>query len=518
MNTLPRRRTRRLGLALAATVSMLAMAACGGDGDSDKPASSTPAQELVVGSIYEHDGFDPLNPLAASANGERLIPVFDTLLRVGTDGDVHPHLAEAMESEDGKTWVMSLRPEVTFTDDTPLDAEAVIFNVERHRAPDSPSSSKSLLDDLKSMKAQDEHTVVFELGSPNYSFPYLFTASGALGLIGSPTALEGDAKGFNQKPVGAGPFEVVEWVPDDHVTMKRNPDYWGEEPGYETLTFRVLPDPQARENALRSGQIDLTVSVSNFEALEADDSLELYTEGVRGAVALLPNVGKAPFDDLRVRQAVQLAFDPANTRNAVFGPSQIWDGERACLPFATGSAQCDEAEVATDVAQATSLVEEYVADGNSPALEILATSSTTSLAEYVSQVLTEVGLEPKIRAVGPAEHIPALYGGDYQLGLWQMAPFESFYPLGYTLFASDGRNVIAHSDKDLDEALTASVNGATLEERDAGLRDAQARIDEQALVTWLSPAPLYMTARTGTELDEDYLGGLAFYPTDATKK
>lgn len=514
MRTTPRTRVLRRLAAAATATALLALGACGGG--TEKSGSTEPADELVVGSLYEHDGFDPLHPLAAAANGERLIPVFDTLLRVGPDGDVHPFLAEGMESEDGKTWTMTLRPDVEFTDGTPLNAEAVIFNVERHRAPDSPSSSKSLLENLASMQATDAQTVVFELERANFSFPYLFTASGAVGLIGSPTALQKDEQAFNHKPVGAGPFEVVEWVPDDHVTMKRNPDYWGEAPAYETLTFRVLPDPQARENALRSGQVHMAVLVSNFKSIEDDADLQVQTQGVRGAVGLLPNVSKPPFDDVRVRRAVQMAFDPANTRNAIFGPSQLWDGDRGCLPFAADSAQCEPSQVEIDVAGAKSLIEEYVAEGNAPTTDLLATTSTTPLAEYVAQVLTEIGLEPKINAVGPAEHIPALYGGDYQLGLWQMTPFESFYPLGYTLFSGSGRNVIVHANNELDAALDHSVNGESLEERNAGLKEAQQVINDQALVTWLSPAPLYMTVRDNVELSDEYLGGLSFYPTDVT--
>lgn len=507
MNFLSRRRT---SLALAATASLL-LTACGGSSDTGGPAD-----QLVVGSIYEHDGFDPLNPLAASANGERLIPVFDTLLRVNTDGDVEPFLAEGMDSTDGQTWTMTLREGVTFTDDTPFDADAVIYNVERHRAPDSPSSSKSLLDGLVTLTAADPQTVVFELDEPNWSFPYLFTASGALGLIGSPTAFEKDEEGFNSKPVGAGPFEVVEWVPDDQVTLKRNPDYWGEEPAYDTLTYRVLPDPQSRENALRTGQIDVSVSVSNFDVVESSDDLTLHTNGARGALALLPNVSAAPLDDSRVRRAIQLAVDPANTSNAVFGGAGVWDGQRGCLPFATGSAQCEPSSVEPDLEEARDLVADYKADGNDVSIEILASNTTTTLAEYVAQVLTDTGLKPTIRTVGVVEHIPALYSGDYQLGLWQMTPFESFYPLGYTVFSATARNVIKHAEPALHAALEQSVNGATMEERNEGLRETQRVLEEEALVTWLAPAPLYLTTRDGVDLGDDYLGGLSFYASDVT--
>lgn len=164
--------------ALLALPLAFSLAACG---SSSAPDSGSVAEggnskdSLAIGSLYEHDGYDPLNPLSASANGERLVPVFDTLLRVSGDGEVVPQLAESMESEDGSTWTLKLRSGVTFTDGTPLNAEAVIFNIDRHRAPDTPSSSKSLLEDVASIEASDDTTVTIKLNNANWSFPYLFT-------------------------------------------------------------------------------------------------------------------------------------------------------------------------------------------------------------------------------------------------------------------------------------------------------------------------------------------------------
>lgn len=508
------RRTRSRVVAVAALAAMTLLTGACGSGGGDAAGGDKNKQELVVGSIYEHDGFDPLNPLSASANGERLVPVFDTLLKVGKNGDVEPYLAQSMESTDSKTWTMTLRPDVTFTDGTPLDAKAVIFNLERHRAPDSPSSSKGLLEQLKSVEAQSPTVVKFELAAPNASFPYLFTASGALGLIGSPKALAADAKGFNSKPVGAGPYMVTEWVPDDHVTMKANPKYWGKKVAFKTLTYKVLPDPQARENALRSGQLDITVSAANFKALQADKNLTLNTGGNRGGIALLPNVKQAPLNDVRVRKAIQSAFDPKNTRNVIYGDSNLWDGSMGCLPFAEGSSQCEKTTIKPDVAAAKKLVAEYLAEGKPGSVEILASNANPALSNYVQQVVREIGLDPKVRAVGPAEHIPALYSGKFQLGIFTMAPFESFYPMGYTLFDSQGRNLVGHNDAPLDQALEASVNGATIEERDSGLKAAQKRWHEEALMTWLAPTPLYVTTRKGVSLGDGYLGGLSFYMSD----
>lgn len=513
------RHSARRGLLFLTLPLALVLSACGtsANGDtspSDVGETSGAKAEIVVGSLYEHEGYDPLNPLSASANGERLVPVFDTLLRVGTDGDVAPQLAESMESENGTDWVLSLRDGVTFTDDTPLDAEAVIYNIERHRAPDTPSSSKYLLEDLEDITATDEQTVQFTLGSPNWSFPYLFTASGALGLIGSPTALEADAEGFNRAPIGAGPYIVEEWMPDDHVTMKANPDYWGGAPEVETLTYRILPDPQARENALVSGQIDITSINGNFEALSQDDSLQVYTQGNRGGIALLPNVSSAPFDDERIREAVQIAIDPQNSKQVLFGQADLWDGTRGCLPFADGSAQCEPNTVETDVEKAKELVSEYIAAGNSADVEILSTTGMPNESQYVDQVLKEIGLNSTIKSVGPGENIPLLYGGDFQFALWQMVPFDSFYPLGYTIFSGEARDVVKHSDSAFDAALSQGVNGETIEERDQGLKDAQSIWNDEAYVTWLGPMPQFIASAADVDLGPDYLGGFAFYPAD----
>lgn len=503
-------------IAALAVPLALVLSACAGSAPSDGGGSATAPTELVVGSLYEHDGFDPLNPLSASANGERLMPVFDTLLRVSTTGEIEPYLAEGMESEDGATWTMTLRDGVKFTDGTPLDAEAVIFNIDRHRAEDSPSSSKSLLANLTGLTASDANTVVFSLAAPNFSFPYLFTASGAVGLIGSPTALAADAEAFNRSPVGAGPFIVQEWVPDDHVTMTRNPDYWGDTPQLETLTYKVLPDPQSRENALVAGQVQVAVIAGNFEAVSQNADLKVNTQGARGGIALLPNTSVAPLNDLRVRQAVQMAFDPKNTKSVMFGTADLWDGKRGCIPFGAGTEQCEESTVETDVEGATKLIAEYVAEGNSASIEILTNSLMTSYAEYVDQVLKSIGLEPTIRSVNPGDHIPALYGGEYQLGMWQMTPFDSFYPLGYTVFSSTARNVIKQDNTEFQAALEAGVNGATTEERNQGLRDVQTIWNDDALVTWMSPLPMYMTTRTNVDLGPGYLGGMTFYAAEVT--
>lgn len=516
---------KKIGLVSAALLAVsLSLTACGGTttpnattapSESGDAGAGATVDTLTIGSNYEHDGFDPLNPLSASANGERLVPVFDTLLRVDTNGDVIGQLAEGMTSEDGTVWTLTLRDGVNFTDGTPLDAEAVIYNVGRHSAEDSPSSSKYLLADVASMEAADAKTVVFTLSKANFSFPYLFTVSGAVGLIGSPTALEADAAGFNRAPIGAGPYIVKEWVADDHVTMTANPDYWAGEPAIKTLEYKVLPDPQSRENALVTGQIDITSISGDFQKVASDENLTVQTDGARGGLALLPNTSVAPLDDPRVREAVQLAFDPKNSKAVLFGSADIWDGNLGCVPFGAGD-QCEPTSVKPDLEKAKSLIAEYAAEGNKVDIEILGNTFQQTHAQYVDQVLKSIGLTSTIKLVGPAEHIPSLYSGAFQLGMWQMVPFESFYPLGYTIFSGNARNVIKQSDPAFDAALEAGVNAPTLDERNAGLRDVQKLWNKNGYATWLGPLPQFIVTNKNVDMGDGYLGGFAFYPADIT--
>jgi peptide/nickel transport system substrate-binding protein len=131
-------------------------------------------------------------------------------------------------SDGGLTWRMTLRPGVTFSDGTPLDANAVIVNVQRHI--DKPTSPARLTAQrIASMRAIDPLTVEFALDSPLGSFPVVFaqpTFTGTLGMVVSPAALQEYGDDIGRHPVGAGPFTLAEWVPGSHVKLERNPGYW----------------------------------------------------------------------------------------------------------------------------------------------------------------------------------------------------------------------------------------------------------------------------------------------------
>src|SRR5690606_28951078 len=133
---------------------------------------------------------------------------FDGLLLDGPDETIEPRLAVSLTSEDPTTWVLRLRPGVTFTDGSPLDAEAVKFNWERFRDPEQASPYASVVDQISKLTAIDATTLRIDLTSPNATLDTVI-AQTPLNLIGSPTAIEADPAAFARRPIGAGAFTVT---------------------------------------------------------------------------------------------------------------------------------------------------------------------------------------------------------------------------------------------------------------------------------------------------------------------
>ena len=192
-------------------------------------------------------------------------------MKLKPDGSAEPYMAESMDSPDGgQTWRLGLRDGVTFTDGTPLDAHAVIVNVQRHIDKVS-SPGHRFTEPIESMRAVDPLTVEFRLKSPFGLFPMAFAGSfttGSLGTIISPAALQQYGDQIANNPVGAGPFVLGNWTRDSRMVLTRNPNYWQEGMPYlDGLEFRPLPDTETRYASIENGDVDLIFGGYHTELL-----------------------------------------------------------------------------------------------------------------------------------------------------------------------------------------------------------------------------------------------------------
>jgi peptide/nickel transport system substrate-binding protein len=250
-----------------------------------------------------------------------------------------PGLAESWEaSEDGLTWTFKLREGVTFHDGTPFNAEAVVYNFERWRFTDHPTHFPEVVfeyysgmwngfDDeslITNVEATGEYEVTFTLAEPNGAM--LNTLAMPMFAISSPTAIEEAGPAYGTPSVGfscTGPYRFVEWVSDDHITLERNPDYWGEIPGnVDTIIYRVIPNAAARFAALQAGEIDAfeQPNVEDLEAIENGENTYLLMRPPLNAAYVAFNYRIAEFRDPRVREAISLAINRQEIVDAFYPP------------------------------------------------------------------------------------------------------------------------------------------------------------------------------------------------------
>ena len=222
-----------------------------------------------------------------------------------------PNIATEVTSTDGITWTMKLRPGVKFTDGTPLDAEAVIFNMNFTKDPKNGSSLISLVPGIKSMRAVDPLTVEFVLTAPSGTFAETFAR--LPGQMMSPTAYRADPQGFSSKPVGAGPFMLESWLRDSKMVLVRNPTYWdAPRPYLDRIEIRIMTDHVTRGQSLVTGEIDLVVNAAPIAAaVKGDSNNTTFPATGFGYNFIAPNQDRAPFNDLRIRQAIPWPSTPS---------------------------------------------------------------------------------------------------------------------------------------------------------------------------------------------------------------
>jgi peptide/nickel transport system substrate-binding protein len=281
-------------------------AAKGGDLVIAFPASSEPA------SLDGH--IDPYQP-AWLFNSF----VADPLIIQGPDGEYLPALATEWESnEDGTSWTFTLREDVIFQDGTPFNAEAVKYNIERILAPETQSAQMANdLGPVDSVEVLDEYTVQI-----NYAEPWVTVLDVARRMpIWSPTAAEeyGLAE-FDQHLVGAGPFILEEWVPNDRIVFRKWEDYGGwnaikmeEGPAYlDSVTVTFIGEDAVLGSVVSTGDAHIarelpSAYISDYEDQEGFEFITGYQAGT--GLQMVINVRNAPLSILEVRQALNYATD-----------------------------------------------------------------------------------------------------------------------------------------------------------------------------------------------------------------
>ncbi|WP_159982416.1 MULTISPECIES: ABC transporter substrate-binding protein [unclassified Novosphingobium] len=289
---------KRWPLALA---TALAVAGCGGaKGESEGKARLRWAFMLPT-------SWDPVTS-RTGADINTVSIAYASLTRLDKDGNVQPALAKSWRySPDGRTLTFELRDKLTFTDGTALDAGAVKAFFERGKT-QKDSFLRPEIESIATFGTDGPLRVVFHLSRPDYQLPYVM--AGRVGAIASPSAAAKDKAKLALWPVGAGPFKIVEFVPESHAYFVKNPDYWDAANIHiDRLELTTLSEPTTTIASLVSGAIDVA-SIGPQRVAEARArNLTVTTAPSLNANDLMINRNKAPFNDPLVAEAVRYAID-----------------------------------------------------------------------------------------------------------------------------------------------------------------------------------------------------------------
>jgi peptide/nickel transport system substrate-binding protein len=285
---------------------------------------------LVYGLGFDLD--DTMDPQVTNFDSTIRVTlnVCEPLVWEPTPGRFVPGLADSWEvSPDAKAYTFRLKQGVRFHDGTPFSAEAVKFTMDRVVNPETKAGqSNDQLGPYDHTEIVDDHTVKIVM-KEGYA-PLLTNLNGYLGIV-SPTAVKkmGLAE-FARRPVGTGPFMVKEWIPKDHITLVRNPDYaWGSSlfkhrgPAYlDQVIFKIIPEASVRTGTLKSGETQYIDDMDPLEyaGLKKDPRFAVIEASQPGSgfVLLLNVTSKGPIADLPVRRAIEYGVDREGLNTSVF--------------------------------------------------------------------------------------------------------------------------------------------------------------------------------------------------------
>lgn len=401
-----------LALLLAGVLSF-SLVACSSDapasseGEGDSTVTETaksPDNDLVVALQADTTSMDP----HVGSNGisnQILNEVYETLITFDEDTNVVPLLAKDWAvSEDGKVYTFYLNEGITFHDGEPFNAEAVRAVYERGLADDSLTLKRTIgttdAPIWEDVVVVDEYTVEIHLVEPNNTFINKMTQF----RIASPKAMamENATDWFAKNSAGTGPFVYTDRVDGGYTLLTRNENYWQAGPTVDTLKFIVVPEDTSRIAMLQTGEADVItpVPVLDVEKLDSYSDINVVVAPATTYRYVTLNTeytledGRKPFADVRVRQALNYAFDSKAYAKVVFNgyakePTSIFSD--SIYYFA------EQTPYTADLEKAKQLMEEAgFADGFPVEIIVDNTTIEQKGAEFVKQQLSQINVDVKL--------------------------------------------------------------------------------------------------------------------------
>jgi peptide/nickel transport system substrate-binding protein len=411
--------TRLLLLAFWAAVMLAGSGAAAAPPATVDGVAIDPDAELIVALADDTTNMDPRIGMG-SIRSNYIRQVFESLVDVDAAGRPVPGLARSWKPVDDLTWEFSLRRGVTFHDGEPFDADTVLFNLDRFfrrnlerwgiKDVAAGTSFEKVYPHVTRWEKVDDFTVRVHTSEPA---PSLWDFIGREPLVPRAWTIKHGVDALNVRPVGTGPWKVMEWQRKDHMTFERYPRYWKGAPLVKRLRFQVIPEAAARIAALRAGQVGLIEAVPPLDAevLAKNPALRVVTSVQKLACRLYLNGrnrdayesgGKdGAFADPRVRLALNLAVNREAIVTSIFHGLAL--ANSSPIPtVAYGYAATEPYPY--DVERAKTLLAEATGKDGPPSLQLFFPAkhygqAFDEMTPAVVEMLKEVGVQVTVRAM-----------------------------------------------------------------------------------------------------------------------
>lgn len=447
--------------------------------------------DITVAMQLEPPHLDPTSAAAGAIDSVLYSNVFEGLTRFMGDGSVVPGLAKSWEiSEDGLTYLFHLQDNVTFHDGTTMDANDVKFSLDRINAQDSANAQKALFSAISEVNVIDPTTVEIKLSAPNGNM--LFNLAWGDAVIVAPESISN----IKQLPIGTGAFKFTSWTQGDNIMIEKNPNYWGAPAALDMATFKFISDPTAAFASVMAEDVDVFVGFpapENLPQFDADPRFQVLVGSTEGETILAMNNKQAPFDNVKVREAVAHAIN----RQAIIDGAMFGYGTPIGTHFAPHNpAYVDETAIsAFDPEKSKALLAEAgFPDGFETTLDLPPPSYARRGGEIIAAQLADVGIKAKINNVEWAQWLETVFKGK-NFGLTIVSHTE---PMDIGIYANPDY-YFQYDNPDF-QALMTKLNATTDEDmRTQMLGEAQQIISQDYVNGYLFQLAALGVAKAGVQ-------------------
>lgn len=456
---------------LLVTVLILSMVLTGCGGGTEKTGGDSSSEGDIKDTVIFAQGADitSLDPHigketpAITVHGQ----IFNSLVATDENMEIKPSIAKSWEMLSDTSYEFKLRDDVKFHDGSLLTAEDVKFSLDRAVA---SSYVSYIVNFIESVEVVDEYTVVVNTNEP-YA-PILMNLAHPSAAIVSKAITEADPEGIKTKPIGTGPYKLVEWKQGEYAKLEANLDYFEGEPKTKYVTMKVIPEPAQRTIALETGEIDVAydISANDLAKIEENEDLKLLEAPSLSSWFLQFNIKHKYFDNPKVRQAIRYAIDYQDiVDNILYGSGKI--AGSIIPPVSFGYQDVDVIEYNKEKAKEL-LTEAGYPDGFDATLYVNDNQVRKEICQVIQSQLKEIGINVEVKVLEFATFIDKANQGEPDMGFygWTTSTADAdytYYPLLHSSQhgAPGNRSFIANDeiDKYIENARVSADKNVRME-------------------------------------------------------